>query len=101
MKLLFITLLIVPSILFGQPAKQDSIWKPMKYFAGSWKGTGQGEAGKGDYARSYQFILNHNFLEMKNRSTYPATLKHPNGEIHEDIGYMSYEFFSLGVAILD
>ena len=91
MKSLFITLLIAPSILFGQSAKQDSIWKPMKFLTGSWKGIGEGEPGKGNYKRSYQFILSHNFIEIKNRSTYPATAKHPNGEVHEDIGYMSYD----------
>ena len=91
MKSVLITFLIVPSFLFGQSAKQDSIWKPMKFLTGNWKGTGEGEPGKGNYERTYQFILGHNFIEIKNRSAYAATDKHPKGEVHEDIGYMSYD----------
>lgn len=32
----------------------------MRVFVGSWKGTGGGEPGIGDYSRSYRFVLNDN-----------------------------------------
>ena len=44
-----------------------------------------GKAGK--YEITYQFILNKNFIEVKNKSVYPPQ----NGrkeEVHEDIGYI-------------
>ena len=63
----------------------------MKYFIGEWKGIGESEAGKGDYERSYQFVLNKKFVEIKNKSTYPPMEKLPKGEIHEDKGYISYD----------
>ncbi|QEC69237.1 DUF1579 domain-containing protein [Panacibacter ginsenosidivorans] len=81
----------VPFISFSQTAKQDSIWKPLNTFIGQWKGTGEGEPGKGNYERSYMFILNNNFIEVRNKSSYPPTDKNPKGEVHQDIGYISYD----------
>ncbi len=76
---------------FAQTAKQDSIWLPLKVFLGSWKGQGGGEPGIGDYARTYRFVLNRKFIEIKNKSTYPPTANNPKGEVHEDWGYFSYD----------
>ena len=76
---------------FAQLTKQDSIWLPLKVFIGSWQGKGGGEPGRGDYSRSYQFVLNKRFIEIKNKSTYPPTEKNPKGEVHEDWGYFSYD----------
>ena len=64
---------------------------PLQPFVGSWKGQGGGEPGNGNYERTYQFILNKRFIEIRNKSTYPPTDKFPNGEVHEDIGYFSYD----------
>ena len=90
-KIIFLFLLFIPSILFAQLSKQDSIWLPLKLFVGTWKGEGGGEPGKGRYERSYQFILNKKFIEIRNKSTYEPRTQYPNGEVHEDIGYFSYD----------
>lgn len=92
MKNIFVIgLMIIPSILFSQMTKRDSLWLTLKPFVGLWKGEGGGEPGRGKYERSYQFILNKRFIEIKNKSTYEPTPQHPNGEVHEDIGYFSYD----------
>ena len=85
------SLLFIPSILFAQNTKRDSVWLPLKPFVGNWKGEGGGEPGKGKYERSYQFILNKRFIEIRNKSTYQPTTQYPDGEVHEDIGYFSYD----------
>jgi hypothetical protein len=90
-KIILMTLLVVPTVASAQAAKKDSIWQPFKFFVGSWRGQGGGEPGAGNYERSYQFILNNNFIEIKNKSSYPPSDKYPNGEVHEDIGYLSYD----------
>ena len=90
-KTVLLLLLILPSVLFAQMTKRDSLWLTLKPFVGEWKGEGGGEPGKGKYERSYQFILNKRFIEIKNKSTYEPTTQHPNGEVHEDIGYFSYD----------
>lgn len=91
MKKIVLIFLFVPSIMSAQNTKRDSLWMILKPFAGTWKGQGEGEPGKGNYERSYQFILNKRFIEVRNKSTYPPTTQHPNGEVHEDIGYFSYD----------
>ncbi|MFZ5946821.1 MAG: heme-binding beta-barrel domain-containing protein [Stygiobacter sp.] len=92
-KLIIIIMLSVATVATtcGQTTKKDSIWLPLKPFIGQWAGEGGGEPGKGKYERSYQFILNKNFIEIQNKSTYPPTAKNPKGEVHEDIGYFSYD----------
>ena len=60
----------MPAILFGQMTKRGSLWIMLKPLLGEWKGEGDGEPGKGTYERSYQFILNERFNEIRNNSTY-------------------------------
>jgi hypothetical protein len=92
MKPLIIYFLLLPAISFGQNTKKDSIWQTLKPFIGTWAGEGGGaETGKGNYERSYQFVLNKNFIEIKNKSTYPPSANNPKGEVHEDVGYFSYD----------
>jgi len=76
---------------FAQLTKQDSVWLPLKTFVGSWQGKGSGEPGTADYARTYQFVLNKKFIEIRNKSTWQPTNKNPRGEVHEDWGYFSYD----------
>lgn len=90
-KNLWLVLIIFPSFLFSQTSKKDSIWLPLKPFIGQWSGEGGGGPGKGKYERSYQFALNKNFIEIRNRSEFQPTANNPKGEVHEDIGYFSYD----------
>lgn len=90
-RIIFLLLIIIPSFVSAQTSKRDSIWMLLQPFVGNWKGQGGGEPGNGNYERSYQFILNKRFIEIRNKSTYPPTDKFPKGEVHEDIGYFSYD----------
>lgn len=69
MKIEFILILLCPLLANAQLSKRDSTWLPLKPFVGTWKGEGGGEPGKGKYERSYQFILNKRFIEIRNKST--------------------------------
>jgi len=91
MKKLFYLLLIFPSVLYSQTSKHDSIWLPFKSFIGTWKADGISESGKGKYERTYQWIFNGNFIEIHNKSTYAPSNNNPKGEVHEDLGYFSYD----------
>lgn len=82
---------LIPSLCFAQLSKQDSVWLPFKSFVGVWTGTSQGQPGNGKYERSYQVILNKKFIEVRNKSSYPPSSQNPKGEIHEDVGYISYD----------
>jgi hypothetical protein len=89
--LIVVTVLVVSNLSFAQTTKQDSIWQPLKFFIGNWTGKGGGEPGIGRYERSYKFMFNKKFIEVRNKSTYPSSAKNPKGEVHEDIGYISYD----------
>jgi hypothetical protein len=91
MRSILFTLIVFPLFANAQMSKRDSLWLTLKPFVGEWKGKGGGEPGKGKYERSYQFILNKRFIEIRNKSTYEPTTQYPNGEVHEDIGYFSYD----------
>jgi hypothetical protein len=88
-RLLLTGILIFPIALFAQ-ISHDSLWAPMRYFIGSWVGTGEGESGVGRYERSYQWALNGNFIQVRNKTAYAPQEKNPQGEIHEDIGFINY-----------
>ena len=84
-------LLLIPLASYAQLSKQDSLWTPFQPFIGTWSGTGEGVDGNGTYERSYQFVLNKKYIEVKNKTVYPVTKENPKGYVHEDVGYISYD----------
>jgi hypothetical protein len=91
MKYILFAILLAPHLMHGQMTKSDSLWLPLKPLIGKWAGTGEAPEGKGNYERTYQFVLNNKFIELRNRSTYPPTTEKPKGYTHEDYGYISYD----------
>jgi len=86
-----ILFVLAPFFCQAQLSKQDSVWLPFHPFIGTWTGTGEGVDGKGTYERTYQFVLNKKYIEVRNKTIYPATKEHPKGYTHEDVGYISYD----------
>jgi hypothetical protein len=91
MKVFLVSSIILLSSLVCLAQAKTDIWKPLQGFIGDWKGTGGGEPGQGDYERSYKFIFDGKFIEIRNKSIYPKQEKNPKGEVHEDVGYISYD----------
>lgn len=87
MKTIIIILFLSPAAIFGQLTKQDSLCLPFIPLIGSREGKGEGMPGIGSYERSYQFIFNKRFIEVKNKTIYPPGEKNEKGVVHEDIGY--------------
>jgi hypothetical protein len=63
----------------------------LKRFIGEWVGEGQGQPGVSAMKRSYAFILQDRFIEVRNESAYAPQPKNPKGELHRDIGYFSFD----------
>jgi hypothetical protein len=84
-------ILLIPFASQAQLSKQDSLWLPFQPFIGTWTGTGEGVDGNGIYERTYQFVLNKKYIEVKNKTVYPITKEQPKGYVHEDAGYISYD----------
>ena len=89
MKAITVALILLPFLSNGQNTKTDSLWMPFQPFIGTWTGTGDGVDGKGTYERSYQFVLNKKYIEVKNKTVYAPTKENSKGYIHEDVGYIS------------
>lgn len=66
-------------------------WEHLRYFLGEWKGEGTGKPGVSKSDRKYDLILKDSFIRVENRSVYPAQEKNPDGEIHEDLGFFSFD----------
>lgn len=66
-------------------------WEKFRYFLGGWRGTGTGKPGESQAERSYRLILSDQFIEIKHRSTFAPQEANPDGEIHEEIGYLSFD----------
>jgi len=77
-------------LLFAQEPKPDP-FAPLRFFVGVWRGDQAGQPGNGVSERTYQFVLNNRFLEVKNTSTYPPQTKNPKGEVHHDMGMIGYD----------
>ena len=91
MRKALLLLLVVPMIVGAQESKKPDVWTPLKYFIGTWKGTGKGEAGDSQVERQYQFILKGKYIQINHKSVYPPQAKNPKGETHEEIGFFSYD----------
>jgi hypothetical protein len=89
MRFALIVLLISPISSFAQ-IPHDSLWAPLRYFIGSWSGTGEGQSGTAVCERNYQWALNGNFIQIRTKSAYAPQEKAPQGEIHEEIGYLNF-----------
>ncbi len=67
------------------------MWETLNFLVGSWQGTGTGRPGDCQVERTYEFVLDAKFLHIKNKSTYPPQEQNPQGQIHEDWGFFSYD----------
>ena len=70
---------------------QPDRWARVRFLLGSWEGTTEGQPGKGTVSRTYQLVLRERYVEVRNTSTYLPNEKHPKGEVHEDVGFISHD----------
>lgn len=90
MKKVAIVLVLSNLIVFAGQNEID-IWEPLRYLEGAWVGQGDGMNGVSTVMQEYGFIFNGKFLRMTSKSEFKPQEKNPEGEIHEDIGYFSFD----------
>lgn len=73
------------------PGNAPDTWAPLRFLLGAWEGTSTGQPGNGSVRREYRLAIRDRFIEVRNTSTYPPQEKNPKGEVHEDVGYISYD----------
>lgn len=74
-----------------EPVAAPDPFVPVTFLIGRWEGTSDGRPGKGSVTREYSRALNARFIRVVNRSEYAPQERNPNGEIHEDEGFLSYD----------
>jgi hypothetical protein len=89
-RFIILALLIPVFIGIGQNQGKD-IWEPLRYLEGTWEGKGDGMSGVSTVVQEYEFILNGNFMRMTTKSVFKPQEKNPEGEVHEDIGFFSFD----------
>jgi hypothetical protein len=81
---------VVSTASAQSPVKPDAL-APLDRLIGRWTGTTEGQPGKGTVERSYERVLGSRFIQLRNRSTYPPQEKNAKGEVHEDLGFFSFD----------
>lgn len=89
LRILALIVFVTASAVAQSP--QADVWKPLTFFVGVWEGTGKGEAGEAMVEREYKFALNDKFLQVSHRSIYDPKTKNPKGNVHEDVGFFSFD----------
>jgi hypothetical protein len=90
-KLLLLTLGAMVAASGQQLAVRSDPFAPLRFFVGTWHGEQSGQPGHGTSERTYSFVLNDGFLQVKNTSTYPPQEMNKAGEIHHDMGMIGYD----------
>ena len=83
--------LVLCGVVPAQRGPALDVWEPVRSLVGVWEGNASGQSGNGKSVREYRFVLADKYLEVRNKSTYPAQPKNPKGEVHEDWGMISYD----------
>jgi hypothetical protein len=85
-----ISMLIIPAFLTAEESDFNSL-DYLDYFIGNWESEVTGKAGLGKGMREYSYIMGESFLLAKNKAVFEPQEKNPEGEIHEDWGFFSYD----------
>jgi hypothetical protein len=89
--LLFVVVGSASTTASAQTASPADPLSPVAALVGRWTGTTEGKPGDGTVEREYTHILGSRFVQLQNRSVYPAQEKNPKGEVHEDRGIFSFD----------
>lgn len=70
---------------------QEQAWGKLKALAGQWHGKGKGKPGTSTIDRSYESILEDQFIMSRNVSVFAATNTDRKNERHADMGIFSFD----------
>ncbi len=80
------------TLIFGYAFSQSIALKKIDFIIGEWSGTGDGFGNKQSKINSsFTWVMNKKYIEVKNVSQFEPDEENPEGEYHEDRGYISYD----------
>jgi len=80
--------LLSPSALAAEPTAGV---QQLDFMLGKWRGTSNGQPGKGTVERECERVLSGRFLECRSTVTYPPQDKNPKGEVHVERAIYSFD----------
>ena len=72
-------------------APPEDRFAAVRTLIGTWEGTTEGQPRVGRVTRQYAAVLRDQFIEVRSTSTYAPQAANPKGEIHEEIGFISFD----------
>ena len=91
MKKLLLLLLMIPFIGIAQENNLPEKFASLQYFMGNWESKTTGKAGNGVGKQSFATEMNGQYISLVVESKFEPSEKYPDGEIHIDKGYISYD----------
>jgi hypothetical protein len=82
---------LLPCLALAQEADTVDVWKPLRSLIGEWEGTGSGPSGTSTATSYFKFVLGDQYIEVGNRAIFEPQEANPDGEIHEDRGFISFD----------
>lgn len=79
------------AVASARQPRQAEVWKPLTFFLGKWEGGGDGRGGRCFVQMEFRFLLQKTYMEVKSTYVYEPSKEKPQGEIHEDLGIISFD----------
>ena len=79
------------AVAAARQPRQPDVWKPLTFFLGKWEGGGDGRGGRSSVKMEFGFLLQKTYMEVKSTYVYEPSPKKPQGEIHEELGILSFD----------
>jgi hypothetical protein len=89
MRWIVLIIVLLPALLFAQGETKEDVWAPLRPLIGEWQGTGA--EGKSAIEARYEFVLGGQFIEAWHKAVFEPTEAKPDGDVHEDRGFISYD----------
>jgi hypothetical protein len=89
MRMIWLLIVLLPGLVFAQTEEKEDVWAPLRPMIGEWHGTGAD--GQSEIEAKYGFVLGDNYIEVWHRSVFQPSEGRPDGEVHEDKGFISYD----------
>ena len=86
-----VLLALLPLMVNAQTGETADIWKPFRPIIGEWRGTGRGMSGESTLRTDVDFVFGERYIRIKTRAVFEPQEKNTKGEVHEDVGYISYD----------
>jgi len=84
--------LLIFAVLLSVATQAQTGMERFSTLVGSWEGNGEGFGNsKSKITAEYTWLMNKQYIEMKHHSEFEPTEENAEGEVHEDLGILSFD----------